>query len=117
MAQPFPSTVPAPSYGISKSSKPKIRVVKFMDGSAEQRLTFGMNNNPKTWNPTWENITQTESNIIEQFLDARAADADYFTWTPPNESNGKYVCRDWSKQINFAGLATITATFEEVFEA
>tara|TARA_B100001250_G_C19124365_1_gene496749 strand:- start:35 stop:388 length:354 start_codon:yes stop_codon:yes gene_type:complete len=114
----FPSSVPAPSYGISKSSKPKIRVVKFMDGSAEQRLSFGMNNNPKTWNPTWENITEAQSDTIETFLDARAADADYFTWTPPNESSsGKYVCLDWTKQINVSGFATITATFEQVFEA
>ena len=76
-----------------------------------------MHQNAKTWNPTWDNITEAESDTIETFLDARANDADSFTWTPPNESSsGKYICNDWTKQINVAGYATITATFEEVFE-
>ena len=28
----------------------------------------------------------------------------------------KYVCDNWSKQINFANRATINASFREVFE-
>ena len=111
----FP-TSPAASYGISKTSKPNLKRVKFADGY-EARISFGMNQNAKTWNPTWENITEAESDTIETFLDARASDADCFTWTPPNESSsGEYICLDWNKQINVAGYATITATFEEVFE-
>jgi phage-related protein len=111
----FP-TSPAVSYGVSKTSKPKIRRVQFGDGYSKQ-ISWSMNQNPKIWNLSFENITETESDTIETFLDARADDADSFTWTPPNEaSSGKYLCLDWSKQINFAGYATINATFEEVFE-
>ncbi len=104
------------SYGITKRSKPNIRSVAYGDGYVA-RLNMGLNQNPKTWNPVWENITETDADTIETFLDARAADADPFTWTPPNESSAsKFVCDDWSKQINIAGFATISATFTEVFE-
>tara|TARA_Y100001938_G_scaffold67476_1_gene93632 strand:+ start:2695 stop:3225 length:531 start_codon:yes stop_codon:yes gene_type:complete len=172
----FP-TSPAASYGISKTSRPNIKRVRFADGF-EARISFGMHPNAKTWNPTWENITEAEADTIEAFLDARANDADSFSWIPidlakwaasttyflgdivqpltaqnnglvfkvtavsgssPYTSNSseptwptsgtvtdneitwtamsyEWLCLDWSKQINVAGFATITATFEEVFE-
>ena len=104
------------SYGLSKKSAPKIRRTKFGDGY-EQRIKYGLNQNPKTWNPVWKNCTEAQSDTIETFLDARASDADSFTWTPPNEaSSSKYICLSWSKKMNYPGYATITATFEEVFE-
>ena len=104
------------SYGLSKSSKPSIRQTKFGDGY-QARISFGMNQNPKTWSPVWKNVTEAQADSIELFLDQRASDADSFTWTPHNESSAsKYICLSWSKKMNYPGYATITATFEEVFE-
>ena len=174
----FP-TSPAPSYGVTKTSKPKIRRVQFGDGYSKQ-ISWSMNQNPKIWNLSFENITNTEAETVEDFLNDRAADADSFSWIPidtpkwaastayavgdivqpltvPDPYNGlvfkvtavsgsspytshssepdwptsgtvtdneltwtamsyEWLCLDWSKQINFAGYATINATFEEVFE-
>ena len=108
------------SYGLSKTSKPTIKSTKFGDGY-QARIRWGMNQNPKTWNPVWKNCTEVQSDQIESFLDERASDTtgagSSFTWTPPNESSSsKYICLKWTKKIEYPGYATITATFQEVFE-
>jgi len=110
----FPAITPA--YGASKASAPTIRKVQFGDGY-EQRLNFGLNQNPKTWNLTWNNITEANADTIEAFLDARALDGASFDWTPPDTSTSyKWVCETWDKSIPYTGRAVITATFRQVFE-
>tara|TARA_Y100000004_G_scaffold71262_1_gene80135 strand:+ start:156 stop:497 length:342 start_codon:yes stop_codon:yes gene_type:complete len=109
----FPDFDPAP--GMTKSSAPVVRRVQFGDGY-ETRLSFGLNQNPKIYNLTF-NVSESESDTIETFLDARAADADSFTYTPPGESSSsEFVCEEWSKSIPFNDRATIQATFRQVFE-
>lgn len=111
----FPSITP--TYGAQKSSAPKIRAVQFGDGY-QHRLTVGIpgHMNPKAWDLTW-NISETDSDTIEAFLDARAADAASFDWTPPGEATSyKWVCPEWSKSIPYNNRATITARFVQVFE-
>jgi phage-related protein len=109
----FPSI--APTYGAQKTSQPVVRQVQFGDGYA-QRLTVGLNQNPKTWNLTWE-ISEANSDTIETFLDARAGQ-ESFDWTAPGEaSSAKYICPSWNKTIPYLNRATITATFVQVFEA
>lgn len=109
----FPAITPA--YGANKSSAPKVRKTQFGDGY-EQRIRFGLNQNPKTWDLAWQNITEANSDTIEAFLDARAADGASFDWTPPGDAAGKWVCETWQKTIPYTGRATITATFRQVFE-
>ena len=110
----FPSI--APDYGLAKQSAPVIRKVQFGDGY-EQRLRFGLNQNPKTWPLTWSNITNAEAAQIEAFLDARADDGDSFDWTPPDTTTSyKWVCETWDKTMNVFNRNTITATFRQVFE-
>ena len=109
----FPDFDPAP--GMTKSSAPAVRRVQFGDGY-ETRLSFGLNQNPKIYNLTF-NVSESESDTIETFLDARAADADSFTYTPPGESSSsEFVCEEWSKSIPVDDRATIQATFRQVFE-
>ena len=186
----FPSI--EPSFSVTKRSQPKTKVVQFADGF-EHRLGFGLPNqqDPKTFNLKWENITEEESDTIEYFLEERARDKATFTYSPPKEAftktgtysqssttisititnhrlfagdslvidftsgssadgtyvvssvtnanvfvvtatsgataNGnvsitktasyKFVCPQWSKQINLPNLATISATFVQKFEA
>jgi len=104
------------SYGATKASAPILRRVQFGDGY-EQRLRFGLNQNPKEWSLTWNNITEANADTIETFLNARADDGESFDWTPPDESTAyKWVCESWQKTIHYVGRATITATFRQVFE-
>tara|TARA_R100000664_G_C2746827_1_gene134444 strand:+ start:188 stop:535 length:348 start_codon:yes stop_codon:yes gene_type:complete len=106
-----------PSFGLQKRSKPNTIKVKLGDGY-EQRLIFGLpaKQNPKIFSLKWENITETEADTIETFLDARNG-VENFDYQPPGESStSKFVCEEWDKQINFADRATIKAVFREVFE-
>lgn len=110
----FPAITPA--YGAQKTSQPKMRKAQFGDGY-EQRVRFGLNQNPKVWNLTWNNITEANADTIEAFLDARADDGASFDWTPPGESTAyKWVCEQWDKTIPYTGRAVITASFRQVFE-
>jgi len=109
----FPSITP--TYGLQKSSAPNVRTVRFGDGF-EKRLSFGLNQNPKVYNLTFE-VSEHDADTIETFLDARAADNASFDFTPPGEgSSSKFVCEQWSKSIPYLNRASIQATFREVFE-
>tara|TARA_R100000030_G_scaffold46056_3_gene34787 strand:+ start:532 stop:873 length:342 start_codon:yes stop_codon:yes gene_type:complete len=109
----FPSITP--TYGIQKRSAPSVRRMQFGDGY-EARLTYGINQNPKIFSLTFE-VSETDADTIETFLDARAADNANFDFTPPGEgSASKFVCEEWSKSIPYLNRATIQATFRQVFE-
>ena len=111
----FPSI--KPKYGQQKRSAPNTRTVRFADGY-EHRLLFGLaqHQNPKIFNLTYE-VSETDADTIETFLDARANDSDSFTFTPPGESSSsEFVCEAWSKSIPYNNRATIQATFRQVFE-
>ena len=106
-----------PTYGQRKSSKPFTRTIRFADGY-EHRLLFGLaaHQNPKEFTLTF-NVSETDADTIETFLDARANDSDSFTFTPPGESSSsEFVCESWTKSIPYNNRATIQATFRQVFE-
>ena len=111
----FPSI--KPTYGQQKRSAPNTRTVKFADGF-EHRILFGLaeHQNPKIYNFTFE-VSETQADEIETFLDARANDSDSFDFTAPGEAAAqKFVCESWSKSIPYNNRATIQTTFREVFE-
>ena len=110
-----------PSYGQRKSSRPKTRTIRFADGY-EHRLLFGLaqHQNPKEFSLTYE-VSETQADEIETFLDARANDSASFDFADgflPEEtaSSFKFVCENWTKSIPYNNRATIQATFREVFE-
>ena len=111
----FPSIKPI--YGQQKVSEPLTRTIRFADGY-EHRILIGLaqHQNPKVFNFTYE-VSETEADLIETFLDARANDSDSFTFTPPGESSSsEFVCENWNKSIPYNNRATIQATFRQVFE-
>jgi|TARA_R100001463_G_scaffold92318_1_gene147073 phage-related protein len=109
----FPSI--DPNFGASKASQPNVRNVRFGDGYS-QRLRYGLNTDLKIWTLSWENISETDADTIEAFLEARAG-AEHFDWSPPDETTTyKWICQEWEKQMASAGLNTLTATFIQVVE-
>ena len=109
----FPSITP--TYGVQKRSAPVVRKVQFGDGY-EARLKYGIQQDPKVFNLTFE-VSETDADTIETFLDARADDYASFDFTPPGESSSsKFVCEQWSKSIPYLNRARIQATFRQVFE-
>lgn len=111
----FPSFNPV--YGAAKASSPAIRTVKFGDGY-EQRLMYGIPShmNPKEWNLTFD-VSDTDADTIEAFLDARAEDGASFDWSPPDTSTTyKWVCASWTRELYDFERNRITTTFRQVFE-
>lgn len=111
----FPSITP--TYGAQKASRPRTRTVQFGDGY-QQRLLYGLADhmNPKEWSLTW-NVSETDADTIETFLDARAEDAASFDWSPLDETDTyKWICPEWTKSIPYNNRATINARFVQVFE-
>ena len=108
----FPSITP--SYGQVKNSNPNFLETKYGDGYSS-RLVFGLNQNLKRYDLAWNNLSESNSDTIETFLDARGG-SESFTFTPAGESSGTYICRSWRKTINYLNRASINATFEQVAE-
>ena len=79
----FPSI--QPTYGMRKSSKPKVRVSSLGDGY-EFRALYGLplSQDPKVYDLTF-NVSETEADVIEAFLRSRVNDQASFTFTPPAE--------------------------------
>ena len=101
----FPSI--NPTYNTKKSITPNTRTVRFADGY-EHRI-------PKIYNLTF-NVSLTEANTIMAFLDARYLDSASFDFTPPNGTQGKYVCEKYNEDMVLSNRSTVRATFREVFE-
>ena len=81
----FPSI--SPTYGMRKTSSPKIRTTSFGDGY-EFRALFGLplTQDPKVYDLTF-NVSETEADVIEGFLRSRVNDQASFTFTTPAEGS------------------------------
>jgi phage-related protein len=109
----FPSYNPV--YSATKRSEPRTRSTRFGDGY-EQRLLFGLHQNPKEWTLTFS-LSDTEADEVEAFLDARAADSQSFDWTPPDSlTSYKWVCSSWTREMFEFQRSKIDVTFREVYE-
>ena len=77
----------SPTYGMRKTSSPKIRTTSFGDGY-EFRALFGLplTQDPKVYDLTF-NVSETEADVIEGFLRSRVNDQASFTFTPPAEGS------------------------------
>lgn len=99
-----------------KRTKPDVKVIKFGD-SYESRISSGMNRPQSSWAVSFNNRLVAEINSIEDFLEARGG-VEAFEWTPPNSSTAiVVVCREWERVEVSSTYASLTTTFERVFEA
>ena len=109
----FPSITP--KYGASSSNSPNLQQIQMGDGYT-QVLRFGLNQNPKTWNLKWD-VSESDADTIETFLNARADDGATFDWIPLDSSTSyKWRCFSWNKTIPYLNRASISATFTQFFE-
>lgn len=102
-------------FNPDKSVEPRVLKSKFGDGY-EQRVSSGLNTMPAIWQVSFTNRETSEVDAIEAFLKGQRG-VDYFYWTPPDESDPiKVVCGKWNAGKPYAGMRSITATFEQVFD-
>ena len=104
-----------PTYSSVESASPRIITVQYGDGY-RSRNTFGLNQNPKTYNLTFI-VSVSDGDKILGFFDERAKDTASFTFTPPHTSTAREFIADSYKRTNtYLNRVTIQATFEEVFQ-
>ena len=109
----FPSI--KPTYQARKTTTPKVNVAQFLDGY-QHRIKFGLNTRPFVWSLTFS-VSETDSDTIETFLEARADDGASFDWTPLGSSTAyKWICPKWTKKIPYKNRAILDMTFQQVFE-
>lgn len=103
-----------PSFEATEVSKPRVRRFAAGDGY-EQRITFGLNTDPKEWELTFSERDDVERDQILAFLEARNA-VESFDWVTPRGIAGKFVCDDWQVTLRSCNFNTIRARFRQVFE-
>lgn len=92
----------------------KVVEVKFGDGYS-QRALDGLNYKRRSWSIEWSNVNSTEYTTIMTALDT-AAGVDYFTWTPPGQSAGRWIASSVSVNVASGDIYSISATLREVFD-
>lgn len=118
----------APDKGMTKTSKPRVRVAKFGDGY-EQRLVDGINSIEESYKLSFKNRPKAEIDDIVAFFDSlNGVTAFDFTFpdsnqtsnTPPlvlNETKIKVVCAQYNTSYTSNDHYTCSATFRRVYEA
>lgn len=104
-----------PLYGTTKKNVPNTRVVKFGDGY-EHRITYGLNQNAKIFNLTFEE-SEADADTLTNFFDTIAVSGANFAYTVPTESSMNFVVEGgYTKSITINGRARVQVTFRQVFE-
>ena len=105
-----------PSFGSPESSEPRVSKTEFGDGY-EQRISRGLNSDPKIWNLQFDNRSDVEREQIRVFLEAHAG-VTAFAWTTLWGQTGRnWVCEEWSIDPTHANNNQIRAKFRQVFES
>ena len=112
----FPSI--SPQYATQETVNQDNIVVKLGDGY-EQRLVRGLAANKRYHVVSLVfNISQSQADTINTFLNARFDDQDSFQYTIGGESSARnFKCTRRSASIPYNNRVTMNLTFEEVFEA
>tara|TARA_R100001224_G_C4007321_1_gene144902 strand:- start:606 stop:953 length:348 start_codon:yes stop_codon:yes gene_type:complete len=112
----FPSIKPL--YGETQQIEQDNIVVKLGDGY-EQRLVRGLAANKRYIVLSLVfNISQTDADTINTFLNARFDDQASFQYTIGGESSARnFKCTRRSSSLPINARVTMNLTFEEVFEA
>jgi phage-related protein len=107
-AATFPSAYPV-HVGSSKSNEFRTLENEFGDGY-EQSAADGINIEKKTYPLVWNNISQTDADVITDFLDAQGGHLPFY-WTPPNETQALFRCRKWNTNFDGGTTGSVSATF------
>lgn len=74
-------TFPA-DFASERTNEPRVRKTAFADGGYEQRIRFGLNSDPKVFNLTFENRSDTERDQILAFFGSTGG-SEAFDWSSP----------------------------------
>ena len=111
----FPSITP--QYATRETVKQDSLRIKLGDGY-EQRIVSGLPANKRliTLNLTF-NVSTTDADTIDTFLDARFDDQASFDFTPPHHSSSlKFVCNSRTRTAILSDRVIMNLSFQQVAE-
>lgn len=103
-----------PVYPVTKTVKPRQRATTMPEWGIEQRVTRGQNQTSPEWKLKWI-LRPIEANTLDFFFAERAKGGEWFRWTPPTGTGGRFRCDNWSKQVVACNIWEVEATIREVF--
>lgn len=114
----MPTTIPEwiypPDAGVNCTTTPSVIVSKFGDGY-EARNKVGINGLKQKWDVKFT-LTGSRLTSAETFLQDRSGSEAFIWKTGPNGTSYKVVSREWVIDHTGGGVATISTTFERVYE-
>lgn len=103
-----------PDWNAQSNVAANVARVQFGDGYV-QRQTKGMNPITRSWNLTFNNRSDALIDAIEEFLEERYG-VVAFTWTPPGGVQSKWTAATWTRVKMGDNVASLSTTFELVYE-
>jgi len=103
-----------PPSRATKSVAPRILRADLGDGYF-QRAPDGLNTLGRAYQVEWRGFDTADIDTLESFFEATEG-VDNFDWTPPQGAAGKFVVEDWVRDPAVFEIATLTASFREVFD-
>ncbi len=110
-----------PDKGLSAAFAPRVLTAQFGDGY-QQRVLDGINNSPRSFGISFNSRTKAEIDDIAGYFNSLNG-VTKFNFTVPDEVEGddedtvKVICTTWNKTYDYGDYYSLTATFNEVFEA
>lgn len=103
-----------PVYPVTKVVKPRQRKARLPDWGTEQRATIGQNQTSPEWDVRWV-LNPAQANTLDAFLAERAKKGEWFLWTPPGGTQGRFRCEEWTKTLTYCSIREVQASFRQVF--
>lgn len=103
-----------PTQGTQATYKPKMFVAQF-GGGYSQRTANGINNMPKAWDLSFDNLDDYIKEQIRSFLKTAVQTGQTFTWADLDNETLLYVCTEFSIGYTEDDDSSIKCKFEQVF--
>jgi len=103
-----------PTHSTSVAYTPKLNTAAFGDGYT-QRSAKGLNNNPKAWSLTFDNVDDFVKESIRQFLKSVANNGGIFVWKDLDNETLNYTCTKFDITYTQEDDSSIKATFQQEF--
>lgn len=103
-----------PDWNAQASNKSNVTKIQYGDGY-QQRQSKGMNPIGTRWSVAFNPRSDAVIDLIEEFLEERYG-VIAFTWTAPGKPQYKWICEEWTRTKMGDNVASISMTFERVYE-
>ena len=103
-----------PTQGTTADYKPKLHVTPFGNGYA-QRAPEGLNNMPKSWSLSFDNLDDYTKEQLRTFLKQVVPAQTPFTWKDMDGETLIYICTDFSISFTEEDDSSIRCKFEQFF--